>query len=240
MPRFHRVGRAREAALGAARVGGALGPVVPGVPGGGALAERGELAEELAPAGDVEAAADPHVVERAGLVVQAEQERAHHGARALLVPAEAGHRAVGGAGVLHLHHRPLAGLVPAVEPLGHHPVQPRSLEAAEPVRRHGGVARRRGEVQGRPALPAAPPPGGRAARRAAPAGGRGRPAPGGRRAPRWRGAAARAAGPARRPGGCGGGARSKSRPDGPATTTSPSATQRGGSCSRSGAASSGK
>ena len=83
------------------------------------------------------------MVERALVVVQAEQQRADVRARAVLVPAEAGDDAVGGALVLDLEHRPLARLVRRVEPLGDHAVEAGALEPLEPVGGGRAVAGRR-------------------------------------------------------------------------------------------------
>ena len=47
----------------------------------------------------------------------------------VLVPAEAGDDAVGGARVLDLDHRALAGLIRPVDRLGDHAVEPGALES---------------------------------------------------------------------------------------------------------------
>src|SRR5256885_1177690 len=69
----------------------------------------------------------------AGIVVEAEEARADHGAGSVLVPSEAGDRAIGGARVRDLEHRALARPVRLVEALGYHAVEARGLEAADPV-----------------------------------------------------------------------------------------------------------
>ena len=89
------------------------------------------------------------MVEREVVVVETEQEGADHRARALRVPSEAGDHAVGGAGVLHLDHRPLAGAIGRVEPLGHDAIEPGALEATEPVLGERAIARGRREVHRR-------------------------------------------------------------------------------------------
>ena len=89
------------------------------------------------------------MVELADVVVQPEQERSDERPGPVLVPAEAGHDAVGRALVLDLEHRPLARLVRGVEPLGDDPVEPGALEPVEPVGRLGPVAGRRGQVDRR-------------------------------------------------------------------------------------------
>ena len=67
------------------------------------------------------------------VVEQAQQQRADVRARSVLVPAEAGHGAVGRPRVLDLEHRPLAWLVHAGQWLGHDTVKAGALEALEPV-----------------------------------------------------------------------------------------------------------
>src|SRR5262249_59908164 len=81
------------------------------------------------------------VVQHTIVVIEAEQERADHRPRPLLVPAEAGDHAVGGTLVLHLDHRALAGAIGRVEALGHDAIEPGALEATEPVLRHRAIAR---------------------------------------------------------------------------------------------------
>jgi hypothetical protein len=89
-------------------------------------------------------------MQHALVVVQPEQQGTDHRARPVLVPAEARHHAVGGALVLHLHHRPLSGAVAAVQALGHDTVQTRAFEAVEPVQRQRPVGRGRRQVHRRP------------------------------------------------------------------------------------------
>ena len=89
------------------------------------------------------------MVQRALVVVETEQQRANHRAGAVLVPAKTGHHAIGRALVLHLDHRALAGAIGLVEPLGHHAVEPGSLEATEPVLGQRVIARGRRQVHGR-------------------------------------------------------------------------------------------
>ena len=73
---------------------------------------------------------DADVVQATVVVVEAEQQRAD--ALAVLVDAVPGHRAVGRALVLDLHHRALVGRVHVVEPLGHDAVESGALERREP------------------------------------------------------------------------------------------------------------
>ena len=90
------------------------------------------------------------MVERALVVIQAQQQRPDVGSRPVLVPPETGDDAVRGALVLDLEHRPLAWLVGRVEPLGDDPVKTGALEVPEPVGGGGAIARGRGQVDGWP------------------------------------------------------------------------------------------
>src|SRR5262245_39708166 len=94
-PRFQRL-----LAPGALRLLLRLGPVAPRVTLECLLAQRGQLGDELLPRGIRERRGDADVVEYTLVVVEAQEERADHRARALLVPAEAGDHAVRGALVL--------------------------------------------------------------------------------------------------------------------------------------------
>ena len=122
-----------------------LRPVAPGVTRHRVQPQGLELLHELLAARRREARADADVVEPSRVVVEPEQEGAHHRPRAVLVPAEACHGAVGGARVLHLHHRAHARLVGAIEPLRHDAVEAGSLESREPVGGDRAVAGRGGE-----------------------------------------------------------------------------------------------
>src|SRR5262249_2232174 len=102
-----------------------------------------QLDDELLAHGCRERRGDPDMVERAIVVVQAEQERADHRAGALLVPAEAGDYAVSRAFVLHLDHRAFSGAIGLVETLCHDTIEAGALEAVEPVRRKRSIARSR-------------------------------------------------------------------------------------------------
>ena len=96
-----------------------------------AVAVRFEVGEELGARRGREAAGHADVVQHAVVVVEPEQQRAD--ADAVLVEAEAGDDAVGGAQVLHLQHGALALFVETVERLGDHAVETRALEALEPL-----------------------------------------------------------------------------------------------------------
>ena len=93
------------------------------------------------------------MMEDAGVVVEAEKERADRLGAALLgahVPAKAGDDAVGGTHVLDLLHRPLARLVGRVERLGDDAVEAGALELAQPRRGDVAVVRHRRQVERRP------------------------------------------------------------------------------------------
>src|SRR5919198_913253 len=93
----------------------------------------GQLVQQLPPPCHREGGGHADVLQPVLLVVEAEQQRADH--RAALVPAEAGHHAVGGPLVLDLEHHPLVGQVGQVTGLGHHPVKAGALEQPEPALR---------------------------------------------------------------------------------------------------------
>src|SRR5882672_1792130 len=99
-------GRAGQALLGLLIL--PLGPVAPRVGLAGAVAQRGELLGELGAPGPGERGCHADVMQDAGVVVQAEQQRADQGALAALVPAEAADHAVRRALVLDLEHHALA------------------------------------------------------------------------------------------------------------------------------------
>src|SRR3954451_17368354 len=67
----------------------------------------------------------------------------------VLGPAESGDDAVGRALVLDLEHRPLAGLVRALEALRNDAVEPGALEPIEPVRGERAIEGRGGQVDRR-------------------------------------------------------------------------------------------
>ena len=89
-------------------------PLPPRVAVQGIRPVRLQEADQLAPLLLGERGGDADVLELAGVVPQAQQQRADHGAGAVLVPAEAGHHAIGGAQVLDLGHLALAGQVAQV------------------------------------------------------------------------------------------------------------------------------
>ena len=86
---------------------------------------------------------------QASLVVeQSEQQRADD-VGSLLVPAETRDHAIGGAGMLDLEHRALAGLIRGVFRFRDHAVKARALEALQPFGGDLAVARHRREVDRR-------------------------------------------------------------------------------------------
>jgi hypothetical protein len=126
-----------------------LRPALPGVAVEGVRPVRLDLGGQLRSPGDRERGGHAHVVQGAGVVVEPEEQGAHPAA--VLVPAEPGHDAVGGAVVLHLQHEALVLDVGQVDPLGDDPVEPGALEAGEPVGRHHRVGRHRRQVDRRAA-----------------------------------------------------------------------------------------
>jgi len=89
------------------------------------------------------------VVQRAAIVVETEQQRTHHRAFSVLVPAEAGDDAVGRPRVLDLDHRALARLVEAALRLRDHAVEPGAFEARKPLGRDLDVAGHRRQMHRR-------------------------------------------------------------------------------------------
>ncbi len=112
------------------------------------VAQRGQLVEQLGPTPGGEVGRDADVVQRAGVVVQAEQQRAD--TLAVLVHPVTGQHALGGAQVLHLHQRALIRRVRVVEPLGDDAVETGALELDEPALGRRGVGGRRAAMDGRP------------------------------------------------------------------------------------------
>jgi hypothetical protein len=88
------------------------------------------------------------VVQRAGVVVETEQQGAH-GVFAVLVPAKAGDDAVGAAHVLDLEHRALARLIRRRLELRDDTVETGAFELRQPTFSLGAVARDGREVQRR-------------------------------------------------------------------------------------------
>src|SRR5262249_57164239 len=88
------------------------------------------------------------MLQDAGIVVQAEEQRADR-VVAALVPAEARDDAVGGARVLHLDHGALARLVGEAGRLGDDAVEPGAFEVLEPAPGLVPVARHRRDVDRR-------------------------------------------------------------------------------------------
>src|SRR3972149_6028998 len=121
VPAASRAGNALPRGHGCLGPLGPLGPLCPGVAFKRVLAQRGQLLDELRPAGLSEAGPGAAVVQRARVVEEAEQQRPDERAWTVLVPAEAGHHAVRRALVLDLRHGTSAGLVRRVGRLGEGP-----------------------------------------------------------------------------------------------------------------------
>jgi hypothetical protein len=88
-----------------------LRPMLPGVRGERVLAIGREIFRQLPALLFREAGAHADVLQRAGIVEEAEQQRADGRPLAFLVPAKTGDHAVAIALVLHLEHHALVGLV---------------------------------------------------------------------------------------------------------------------------------
>ena len=88
------------------------------------------------------------MMQHALVVEQPEQQRADD-IRRLLVPAESGDHAIGGARVLDLEHRALAGLIRRVFRFRDHAVEARAFEALQPFGGDRAIARHRREVDRR-------------------------------------------------------------------------------------------
>ena len=86
----------------------------------GASAQRLELPRQGRALGVGDGGGEADMVELAGIVIEAQQQRADEAAVALV--AEAADDAIGRAQALDLDHRPLAGLIGIVEALGDHAV----------------------------------------------------------------------------------------------------------------------
>src|SRR5436309_5624420 len=113
-----------------------LGPIFPRVSGERVLAVWGEEFYQLAPLLFREARADTDMLERAGVVEKAEQERADRCTLTFLVPAKAGNDTIALALVLDLEHHALIGFVGSRNRLGDDAVETSALEATKPVRRY--------------------------------------------------------------------------------------------------------
>ena len=103
----------------------------------GVLPVRGQRVDQRPALGHGERRRHPDVVQRPGVVVEAEEQGADH--PAALVPTEAGHHAVGRPLVFDLEHHPLALPVGEALGLGHHPVETGPLEGVEPLGGQGPV-----------------------------------------------------------------------------------------------------
>src|SRR5579864_298856 len=130
-------------------LGSMLGPGSPGMSSQCVLAIRLEKLGELAAFLHAEAGADADVLQGAGFVEEAEQERADESAIAFLVPAKAGHHAVTVTLVLDLEHHALVGLVGSGYRLGDDAVEAGAFKTLEPVGGNVAVDGGRSEMNGR-------------------------------------------------------------------------------------------
>src|SRR5882762_5156207 len=89
---------------------------------------------QLLPFGLREARAYSHVLQRARIVIQAEQKRTHCRSLASFVPSKAGHDAIAVALMLDLEHHAFVRLIGAGDRLRHYTVEARALKTPEPIR----------------------------------------------------------------------------------------------------------
>src|SRR5436190_19440231 len=116
----------------AARLGLSVRPFAPGMILERVLAEGFELFHEVMAHLHRERGRHADMLQRAVVVIQAEQKRSD-GVLAALMPAKSGDHAVGGARVFDLEHRALARLIGGVSGFRHDAVEPGPFEAVEPV-----------------------------------------------------------------------------------------------------------
>ena len=112
------------------------------------LAQRLELFDQLLALLHRERRGHADVMQPSLVVEQSEQQRADD-VGFLLVPAKTGDHAVGGARVLDLEHRALAGLIRRVLRLRDHAVEARALEALQPLGRDLAIAGHRRQIDRR-------------------------------------------------------------------------------------------
>src|SRR4030095_2844622 len=79
------------------------------------------------------------MVKMSGFVEETEKKRTDRLALSLLVPSEPGNDTVAISFVFHLEHDSLARLINPRSELGHHTLQSRAFETAEPVLRHRAI-----------------------------------------------------------------------------------------------------
>src|SRR5260370_364120 len=112
-----------------------LRPFFPRVIGQRVLAIRRQVFYQRAPLLVREARAHAHMLQRAGIVEESEQQRADGRALALLVPSKPGDHAVAIPLVFDLEHHALVRFVGPRNRLGHDAIETSALEAAKPIRR---------------------------------------------------------------------------------------------------------
>src|SRR5262245_24774093 len=109
------------------------GPIFPRVTGECVFAIGRKVFDQLAAHLVREARADADVLQRAGVVVKAQQKRSHSRTPAFFVPSKTSNDTIAIAFVLNLQHDPLIALVDARNALGYDAVETRALEASKPI-----------------------------------------------------------------------------------------------------------
>ncbi len=128
---------------------GFVGPIGPGMIVQGVSAIGVEAVDELVALGGGEAGADADVLELAGVVVEAEEERADGSSLSVFMPAEAGDDAIAVSFVLDFEHGAFVGGVGAGDGFGDDAVEAGAFKAGEPILGGGAVLGGGGEVEGR-------------------------------------------------------------------------------------------
>ena len=131
---------ARHAMLGVTVLSCLLGPMFPRVSSKRVLTVRREEFYQFASLLFREARADADVLQRAGVIEKAEQERADHCTLTVLMPAKTGNDTVTVALVLDLEHHALIRFVGSQNRFSDDAVETGAFEAAKPVRRNAQFA----------------------------------------------------------------------------------------------------
>src|SRR5688500_18168146 len=129
-----------------------LGPLAPRMRLQRVLPQRLQLFDERLACSHRERGSHADVVQPAFVVVETQEQRAD-GVRAALVPSETGDDAVGGARVLYLEHRALAGHVRLIVRLCNDTIEPCAFEPLQPLGRQFSIASDRCEIHGRCDVP---------------------------------------------------------------------------------------
>src|SRR2546428_142830 len=126
-----------------------FGPPFPWMIGEGIPPVRREISDEIAANAILKAAADAHMLQNAGIVVEAEQQRANSRALPVLVPSKTANDTIAIALVLHFEHNALVGFIRFRNRLRYDAVKTRALKASKPIRSNGEVSRCRRQMDRR-------------------------------------------------------------------------------------------